>query len=66
MKVKPCQYGVKIWCLANAKSKFVHEMEVIVVQVMRMLSMQLGTRLSLGLWMGTRTKIALSHVIKKL
>jgi len=28
MKAKPCWYGVKIWCLANAKSKFVQHMLV--------------------------------------
>jgi hypothetical protein len=28
MKIRPCRYGVKIWCLANAKSKFVQKMEI--------------------------------------
>ncbi len=28
MKAKPYWYGVKIWCLANAKSKFVPHMLV--------------------------------------
>ncbi len=28
MKAKPCWYGMKIWCLANAKSKFFQKMEV--------------------------------------
>jgi hypothetical protein len=28
MKAKSCWYGVKIWCLANIKSKFVQHMLV--------------------------------------
>jgi hypothetical protein len=28
MKAKPYQYGVKIWCFANVKYKFVQKMEV--------------------------------------
>jgi hypothetical protein len=28
MKAKPCWYEVKIWCLANTKSKFVQHMLV--------------------------------------
>jgi hypothetical protein len=27
-KVEPCEYGVKIWCLINAKLKFVKKMEM--------------------------------------
>jgi hypothetical protein len=28
MKAKPCWYGVKIWCLVNAKLKYVQRMEM--------------------------------------
>ena len=28
MKAKPTQYGIKIWCLANAKSKYVQKMNI--------------------------------------
>ena len=27
-KNKPCRYGLKCWALANAKSKFIHKLEV--------------------------------------
>lgn len=48
MKIKPCRYGVKIWCLINVKSNFVQNMKVILVQVMKMSNIQLGTRLFLS------------------
>jgi hypothetical protein len=34
IKVKPCRYGMKIWCLVDAKSKFVQKMEVSVLWYM--------------------------------
>jgi hypothetical protein len=63
MKAKPYQYGVKIWCLAMLNTSLCKKWKFIMVQVMRMLNMQLVTKLSLG--MNIRIRITLSNVIKK-
>jgi hypothetical protein len=62
MKTKPYQYGMKIWCLAMLNTSLCKKRKFIMVQVMRMLNMQFGTKLSLG--MNIRIKITLSNVIK--
>jgi hypothetical protein len=63
MKAKPYQYGMKIWCLAMLNTSLCKKCKFIMVQVMRMLNMQFGRKLSLG--MNIRIKITLSNVIKK-
>jgi hypothetical protein len=63
MKAKPYQYGVKIWCLATLNTSLCKKWKFIMVQVMRMLNMQFGRKLSLN--MNIRIRITLSNVIKK-
>jgi len=53
------QYGLKIWCLVIPSSSMCKKWKCILVHVMRMLNLQLDTRLSMGWWMGTKTSLTM-------
>jgi len=48
IKAKLCRYGMKIWCLANAKFKYVQKMELYYSASHEDIERAIDTRLSMG------------------